>query len=171
MPGGEMLCRVQAFYRKTLATWRLAWAMTKWWTPICIHSISVKFRHVHQHKARCRERDQCWLLCHLYFVPSDKTNILHWLHIFLRCCICIWCQRFVMWFIQWFMWLGLKRVLILLPGYLTFITRRVPGYLLQWISSLTNTAGLPTSTFFVYFVCEIMKKYVSTCVLNKIRRP
>ena len=27
--------------------------------------------------------------------------------------------------------LGLKRVLILLPGYPTFITRRVPEYLLQ----------------------------------------
>ena len=67
--------------------------------------------------------------------------------------------------------LGLKRVLFFLPGYLTFITRRVPGYLLQSISSLTNTAGLPTSTFFMYFVREIMKKYESTCVLNKICRP
>ena len=42
------------------------------------------------------------------------------------------------------------------------ITRRVLGYLLQWISSLTNTAGLPISTFFVYFIREIMKKYVSS---------
>ena len=67
--------------------------------------------------------------------------------------------------------LGLKRVLILLPGYPTLTTRRVPGYSLQWISSLTNTAGLPTSTFFVYFVREIMKKYGSTYVLNKILRP
>ena len=36
---------------------------------------------------------------------------------------------------------------------------RVPGYSLQWISSLTNTAGLPTSTFFVYFsavLCYIL---------------
>ena len=33
--------------------------------------------------------------------------------------------------------------------------------------TLYYTAGLPTSTFFVYFVCD-MKKYVSTCVLNKI---
>ena len=144
--------------------------MAKWWMPICIHLISVKFRHAHQHKAWCRETEQCWLLCHRYLVPPDNTNILHWLRAFLRYCICIWCQQFVMRFIQWFMWLGLKRVLILLPGYPTFITRRVPGYSLQWISSLTNTAGLPTSTFFVYFVREIMKKYVSTCVLNKIRR-
>ena len=63
--------------------------------------------------------------------------------------------------------LGLKRVLILLPGYPTLTTRRVPGYLLQWILSLTNTAGLPTSTFFMYCVHEIMNKYVSTCVLIK----
>ena len=34
--------------------------------------------------------------------------------------------------------------------------------------TLYYTAGLPTSTFFVYFVRDIMKKYVSTCVLNKI---
>ena len=67
--------------------------------------------------------------------------------------------------------LGLKRVLNLLPGYPTLITRRVPGYSLQWISSLTNAARLPTSTFFVYFIREIMKKYVSACVLNNIRRP
>ena len=67
--------------------------------------------------------------------------------------------------------LGLKGVLILLPGYPTPITRRVPGYLLQRILSLTNAAGLPTSTFFVYFVREIMKKYVSTCVLIKYVGP
>ena len=34
--------------------------------------------------------------------------------------------------------------------------------------TLYYTAGLPTSTFFLYFVRGIMKKYVSTCVLNKI---
>ena len=33
---------------------------------------------------------------------------------------------------------------------------------------LYYTAGLPTSTFFLYFVRDIMKKYVSTCVINKI---
>ena len=37
--------------------------------------------------------------------------------------------------------------------------------------NLTSTAGQPTSTFFAYFVREIMMNYASTCILNKIVGP
>ena len=55
----------------------------------------------------------------------------------------------------------------LLPGYPSLITRRVPEYSLcvQWISSLSNAARLPTSTFFLYFEREIKNKYVSTSIV------